>query len=284
MTTQTGRIGFDIGGSALKAVRLGNGGQATRARVGYLAPTLETLLAAIRQAARELVVLPDDKIGVCAPGVLDVDRGVVRYAANLPCLAGVCLRGLVRDALGERTPSAVMTDAIATALGSFDQRPVEGRLLTLAMGTGVGAALLEHGRPLTLDGATIGHLGQMDVSYGEASPPIGPDGGRGSLEAYVGWPALVARFGEADAAASVATLSADDPVVRALVRALRVCHALYKPDVVRLLGGVGALFTPIVPLLHGLTTDGLTRVARPGWRLEAMDDPYLAAFGAASSA
>jgi predicted NBD/HSP70 family sugar kinase len=284
MTTQAGRIGFDIGGSALKAVRLGAGGEATRARVGYCSPTLETLRAAIRRAADELEITPGDRIGVCAPGVLDMDRGVVRYAANLPCLAGVCLRGLVRDALGERTPSSVMTDAVATALGSFAQRPVEGRLLTLAMGTGVGAALLEHGRPLTLDGATIGHLGQMDVSQGEASPPIGPDGGRGSLEAYVGWPALVARFGEAGAAASVATLPADDPVVRALVRALRVCHALYKPDVVRLLGGVGSLFAPIVPMLHGLTADGLTRVARPGWRLEAMDDPYLAAFGAASSA
>ncbi|MBZ0172462.1 MAG: hypothetical protein K8E66_08795, partial [Phycisphaerales bacterium] len=143
---------------------------------------------------------------------------------------------------------------------------------------------IEDGRPLTLDGATIGHVGQMDVSFGEPDPPIGPDGGRGSLEGYVGWPALVCRFGEHHAADGIARLDTDDPVVRALVRAIRICHAMYKPGVIRLVGGVGALFEPIVPLLHAAASDRLTGVARPGWRLETMDDPYLAAIGAAWSA
>ncbi|USO00255.1 MAG: ROK family protein [Phycisphaeraceae bacterium] len=277
-----GEIGIDIGGSGVKAVRLGPDGARRCARVGYTRPNLATLEQSIAQVARDVAAETGDVLGVCAPGVHKA--GEVIYAANLPCLQGVRVSELTVRACGVAETRAVLTDAAATGLGSWRLAPVEGRLLTLAMGTGVGGALIEDGRSLTIDGSTIGHLGQMDVSIGEPEAPVGPDGGRGSLEAYVGWPALVGRFGENGAAAGIAAMGPDDPVVLALVRAIRVCHALYKPDVIRLVGGVGALFEPRLTLLLAQVADGLTGVARPSWRLETMDDPYIAALGAAQAA
>lgn len=279
-----GRIGIDIGGSGVKAVRLDEAGRRSCARVAYTTPDIDTLVSAIREASDEVGLRTTDTLGVCAPGVQDPKRGEVTYAANLPCLSGVRVGELVAKTCGIPGVGAVLTDAVAFGLGSWRLAPIEGRLLTLAMGTGVGAALIEDGHPLTLDGATIGHVGQMDVSFGESDPPIGPDGGRGSLEGYVGWPALVSRFGEGGVVAGIARMKTEDRAIRALVRAIRIGHAMYKPGVIRLVGGVGALFEPLVPVLHSAASDRLTGVARPGWQLETMNDPSLAAIGAAWSA
>lgn len=280
-----GSVGIDLGGSSVKAVRLDEGAAPReRSRVPLQAPTLEAIGEAVSRAAASVGARPDDRLGACAPGRVDPRTGVILYAANLPCLQGVEPALFVAEHCGISRASVVLTDAAASGLGAWHAAPVEGRLLTLAMGTGVGAAVVEEGRLLTLDGVGPGHVGQIDVSAGEPDAPVGPDGGRGSLEAYVGGPALTARFGRDGVAEAVAVLSADDPVVRALTRALRICHAVYRPNEMRLVGGAAPLFEPLVPLLHRLVSDGLTGVARRDWRLGVMDDPFLAACGAASAA
>jgi predicted NBD/HSP70 family sugar kinase len=278
-------FGFDIGGSSIKAVRLdGAGPRRTTHAVHEREPTPESLSRTLARLFAELEgpSVPDARrvAGVCLPGLVG-DDGTLRYAANLPGLVGSRPAALLRDAIGLAAEPSLLTDSAAAGLGAWHARPTEGRLLTLAMGTGVGAALIDAGRLVTLDGRTPGHVGQIDVSLGEPDPPVGPDGGRGSLEAYVGWPALVARFGETGAPGAIAALTPQDPALRALARALRVCHAIHKPDEIRLLGGVGALFEPVLPLLHDVTSEGLTAVARPGWTLTTMDDLHLAATGVA---
>lgn len=279
-----GVLGIDIGGSAVKGVRLDPDGGLRSARVVHARTGLDELARAVREAGATVGACEGDRLGVCAPGMLDARTGVIRYAANLPFLAGVAVGAWAASALGISARAVVLTDAGAMGLGAWHEAPVRGRLLALAMGTGIGGALVENGRLLTLDGVGIGHVGQMDVSGGGAEAPIGPDGGRGSLEAYAGGAALTVRFGEAGLAAGIASMREDDPCVRALVRALRICHAIYKPDAVLLLGGLGALFGPLVGLIRGLVADGLTRVARPDWTLETMDDPFLAAKGVARAA
>ena len=69
--------------------------------------------------------------------------------------------------------------------------------------------------------------------------------------------------------------------MRALARALRCAHALYRPQRIALLGGVGVRFGRHVPALRAMTADGLTVLARPGWTLETGDDDHHAARGAA---
>lgn len=279
-----GVIGIDIGGSAVKGVRLDPDGSIRSARITHSRPDLDELARAIRSCGAAVGACEGDLLGVCAPGVLEAATGVIRFAANLPYLAGVAVGPWAASALGGSARAVVRSDAGATALGAWHEAPIPGRLLALAMGTGIGGALVENGRLLTLDGSSIGHIGQMDVSWGESRAPIGPDGGRGSLEAYAGGAALLARFGEEGLSEGIASMREDDPCVRALVRAIRVCHAIYKPDAVRLLGGIGAMFAPIVGMIRGLVAEELTRVARPGWTLETMDDPFLAAKGVARAA
>jgi len=60
-------------------------------------------------------------------------------------------------------------------------------------GGGVGGWGVDGGgKFLHVSGESPGHFGQLDVSLdGEA--PVGPDGGAGSLEAYIGTAALIAR-------------------------------------------------------------------------------------------
>ncbi|MFI4897384.1 MAG: ROK family protein, partial [Phycisphaerales bacterium JB059] len=217
-------------------------------------------------------------VGVCLPGVLDESGARVAYAANLPGLIGAEIRGLLPASVGSGRVR-VASDAVCAGVGAWLGEPVSGRLLTLAMGTGVGACVLDHGRPVTLDGRSVGHVGQLDVSL-DPEAPLGPDGGRGSLEAYVGAPALRARFGE-DLAPALAGLEASDPALRALARALRICHAIYTPDHVRLCGGVGAMLASALPLLRSLVERDLTLVARERWSLACVDDLHLGAKGAA---
>jgi predicted NBD/HSP70 family sugar kinase len=184
----------------------------------------------------------------------------------------------------------VFTDAHAGAFDFFATHRTAGRILALSLGTGVGACVLDDGEllrvsPLAADGVgggvSSGHLGQMDVSPACPEPvPVGRDGGRGSLEAYLGAPALRERFGN-DLHAALRTVNLDDPAIRALVRGLRIAHAIYRPNTIALLGGVGLGLSHLIAPIRAATADGLTSLARPNWRLVAGDTLFHAAIGAA---
>jgi hypothetical protein len=142
--------------------------------------------------------------------------------------------------------------------------------------------VLDDGLPLHVSGTSPGHLGQIDVSIdlpGEPTP-IGPDGGRGGLEAYIGLPALRARYGEGFAD-RLQALTPDDPPLLALARAIRIAHAIYRPQHIALLGGVGLRLAPVLPDLKARVDDALTSVARSGWTLSSGDSDLHAARGAA---
>ncbi|TVS07935.1 MAG: hypothetical protein EA423_02850, partial [Phycisphaerales bacterium] len=170
------------------------------------------------------------------------------------------------------------SDAVAAAIGSHHVDPATGRLAAIVLGTGVGLAVLDGGEPVTIGARGIGHLGQVDV--GVEPMPLGPDGGRGGLEGYLGLRALEARFGER-IAEGLSGLDGEDPILRALARACRIVHAIYTPDEIRLLGGVGMLLEPVLCKLEGLVRTELTGVAREGWTMRCADSAYLAAIGAA---
>ena len=278
-------LGLDIGGSSAKAVVLAGERprwEATSTR--YARPSRAALVAALRDLLRET---PADvaRVGLCVPGLMNADQSAVEKSVNVPGLMGFPLQELVREVLpGGATPRVVRTsDAHAAGydLWQTEQPRPTGRLLCLSLGTGVGACVLDDGVPLHVSGASPGHLGQLDVSLDEgAGVPVGPDGGRGSLEAYIGLPALLRDYGS-DAEAVLAALGPDAPPLRALARALRVCHAIYRPQHVRLLGGVGIRLAHALPSLRERVADGLTSVAREGWTLDTGTTDYHAARGAA---
>jgi len=218
--------------------------------------------------------------GVCVPGMLTEDRASVARSVNVPSLNGVRLDALVAEAIGVRPASlAVATDTFATAYDLYRSRRPAGRMFLLAIGTGVGAAVLDDGRPLSVDGDSPGHFGQMDVSLAGESV-VGPDGGAGSLEGYLSAAALASRFGPGPGV-WVERITLDDPAIRALVRAIRIAHALYRPQHVFLAGGIGIRLGRLCGPIRDAVSHQLTAIARPDWTLATGDSDFHAAQGAA---
>ena len=241
----------------------------------YNRPTADELIAAVRQACANA---PPSiaGVGLCVPGLLDEKGQRVTYAANLPGLLDLSLRELIARGTGAELDPVIVNDANATAFDIYMSRRPRGRLLVLAIGTGVGASVLDDGRPLFVDGQSPGHLGQIDISL-EGEPVVAPDGGRGGLEGYIGAPALAHRYG-LDPASKIRP--ADAPF-RALVRTIRICHALYRPHHICLAGGTGIRLGHLVNDLRTAVNTDLTLVARADWTLFTGDGDYHAATGAA---
>ncbi|MCW5776565.1 MAG: ROK family protein [Phycisphaeraceae bacterium] len=282
-------LGLDIGASSVKAALLRDGSTVALSRsAAYERPDAEGIAAALRECVDALGLPPDEApeaVGLCVPGVREPGSTVVLASLNLPGLVGADLRDLAARALGVAPGSlrlTVTTDAHAAAIDVQRSRGIAGRLLAISLGTGVGACVLDDGQPLRVTGEGPGHIGQIDVTLDDA-PPKGADGSLGTLEAYIGLRAVAHRLGP-DPEKIGAALTPDDPGVRALIRAVRICHAIYRPDEVCLLGGVGIALRRLLAVLHDRIADGLTSLARPGWRLTAGDDLHHAARGAARMA
>ena len=270
-------IGIDVGGTTVKAAAVRDGQLVATSRSGpYEQPDAGTISSAIREAFRQIEGAFDG-IGLCVPGILDDGKRRIVNSTNLPGLVNVELHDLVGALLGPHCRSPVVAnDTIATAFDIYASRQIRGRLLVTALGTGVGAAVLDDGMPLSVDGESPGHLGQVDVSV-EGAPVIGPDGGRGSLEGYVGAAALQQRYGSEPAG----KIRPQDPAFQALVRAIRICHAIYRPHHVCLAGGVGIRLGHLISDLKKCVDCDLTGIARPNWVLSTGDSDFHAAVGAA---
>lgn len=273
-------LGIDVGGTSVKLVAVRDGEAVWTGRTPtYHRPAADELVDYLRDALSAGPSISYDAVGLCVPGLLDAGRTRVELSVNLPSLAELTLADLVSRALGA-VPARleVLNDAVAGGLDLVASRRLAGRVMVLGIGTGVGMAVLDDGRPLMVDGTTPGHIGQVDVSLPDV-PVIGPDGGAGSLEAYLGAPALAARYG--GSAVALKHLDADAPPIRALAKAIRICHAIYRPQHVALIGGIGTRLGPALAGLRWLIDRDLTGLARPGWTLACGDDDFHAARGAA---
>jgi len=275
------KLGIDIGGTCVKAAALeGDQSLWTGQSEFYSRPDAEALQAAIRQAVGGRVNRID-AVGLCAPGLLDADRREITYAINVPGIAGIPLDRVVPDALklpaGGR--ATICNDAYAAAFDIFQVRRISDRLLVLTLGTGIGLSVLDNGRALRVEGESPGHVGQIDVSIA-GDDVVGPDGGGGGLEGYLGVAALRKRFGN-DVWNAVAEFKGDESPMLALVRAIRILHPIYRPNHVCLCGGIGIRLGHLLPELRRRIEDKLTNLARPGWTFTTGDDLFHAARGAA---
>lgn len=279
-------IGIDIGGTAVKAALLdGRGGSQTACSASYVRPDRTVLIEAVREAVRALP--PGNgtigRVGLCLPGRRHAAGDRIELAVNVPGLEGYAFGDLVEDAIGRRAAHTVVSDAEAATLDAAAIHGDADRVLGIAIGTGVGACLLEDRRAVRIGRGSGGHLGQWDVGPIGNLHPLGPDGGRGSLEGYVGVAAFRSRFGEAFAE-RISTLPADDPALVALIRAVRIALAVYTPDVVLILGGLGIALAPHARVIEEGVRAELSRVAPPGWRLAFGTSRFHAAMGAARMA
>jgi predicted NBD/HSP70 family sugar kinase len=284
-------LGIDVGGGSVKAAALRDGRLISTSRSpAYHRPTLAQLGDAVRAAVNGLGGVANfDAVGLCVPGLLDDARQRVVQSVNVPGLSGVVLADFLAQNL-DVSPQAFsqldpMTDAQATADDIYHSFSLKGRLFALVVGTGVGAAVMDESGPLCVDGGSPGHFGQLDVSLeGPAGPLVlGPDGGAGSLEGYIGAHALERAYGPG-LTDPPSRILADDPPIRALARAIRIAHAIYRPHHVYLAGGLGIRLGHLLAPLRRRIETHLTHVARPDWTFATGTHDHHAAVGAARAA
>src|SRR5688500_5819184 len=221
-------LGIDVGGSSVKQAATANGQILWTAHSeSYSRASKDQLIDAIRRTAAGRTK-NISTVGICVPGRLDRVRRMIVLSVNLPSLNGLGLDDLVYESVGDVGHVELLNDSTASAYDIYASHRLTGRLLSITLGTGVGASVLDDGVPLMIEGDSPGHMGQVDVSI-PGEDVIGPDGGAGSLEGYIGAPALVARYGN-DMAATLARLTEKDACVQALARAIRVFHAIYRPQ------------------------------------------------------
>lgn len=279
-------VGIDLGGTKIVGGVVTDDGQVlhtstqpTPAREGAKA-----VLHAVTELARALSGWAGAQglhVVGCGAGIAGtVDpAGTVTHATDaLPGWAGTNVSGALAEAL--QLPTLVVNDVHALALAEHRLGAAAGAhdALVVAIGTGIGGALIQHGSLVLGRTGTAGAIGHIPAPSRDARPC--PCGRTGHLEAYASGPAIVAQYvskgGQAERLEQVAAQArgGDTPaltVIRdaatTLGHALGGVATLLDPDVIVIGGGVAQLGDLLLePLERALRTEALpgpnrTRVA-----------------------
>jgi glucokinase len=267
------RFGMDLGGTNVKTGLFTEGGEAVASTQQPLHDFLEGDLLAnlVAHARREAGGHDLTAGGLAVKGLVDSEAGrVVDDVGAGILLAGHDLREAFADALG--VPFAIENDARAYAWGEFRFGTGRGArvMACLTLGTGVGCAVVAHGRLYAgadpLGGILGGHL-----SIDRQGPEC-PCGQRGCMELYCSATALAERvrqlhrdLGEGLPAFFEAVQTSGGPYQETLdaylddlaIGVTNVIHA-YGPERVVLGGGVMESAPLLLPALR-------TRVHRRAW-------------------
>lgn len=203
---------IDLGGTKVRALVAGLDGRV----YGYdlrpsdtsrgLEPTLDRMVESLAAAAAQAGVDTRDLrgLGVASPGAIDVQRGVVSGAPQLPGWRDVPLAEVMGQRLG--MPVWVENDATAAALGEHRYGAGKGALhmVYLTISTGVGGGLIIDGRLYRGASGAAGELGHVILD------PDGPPCrwcGRGCLESFSSGTAIARRGEDAVAAGAAPVLA-----------------------------------------------------------------------------
>lgn len=247
-------LGFDVGGTKVAAGLTDLGGhivaERTEATVRTGAVDLVAQLARIAEALREEAGIPRFRLRAAAVGVpaaVHPSTAELSLAGNLPGLEGDDLRPQLSQALGMDV--LIENDVNLALLAETAQagRHEAQNVAFIALGTGIGGALMINGRLLRGAHGGAGELGYMPLWSIEAPgvPPleerVGEAGIRRAYVAGGGDPAHSVReiFAAAEAgngAARAALDGAMDHVARAVLSIL----ALLDTDVIVFGGSIGS--------------------------------------------
>ncbi len=177
-------IGIDLGGTFIKAGRCREGEieeyveYPTEAERGP-----ERVVSNIVKAIKELSLEDTLAVGIGAPGMVDMDSGIVRYPPNLPGWGEFPLARKIAESVG--IPAYVGNDANLYALGEWRWGAGQGAryLVVLTLGTGVGGGIIVDGRLLKGANFAGGEVGHITIS---SDGPYCKCGSRGCVEAYLG--------------------------------------------------------------------------------------------------
>ncbi|MGW4343598.1 ROK family protein [Streptomyces sp. NPDC004690] len=196
-------IALDVGGTGMKAALIAADGtllhQARRATGRESGPdaVVENILgftAALRALGAERFGEPAAAAGVAVPGIVDEERGVAAYAANLGW-RDVPLRALLAERLGG-IPVALGHDVRTGGLaeGRIGAGKGADRFFFVPLGTGIAGAIGIDGRVEAGAHGFAGEIGHIVVRPGGTPCPCGQ---RGCLERFASASAVSQAWAEA---------------------------------------------------------------------------------------
>jgi glucokinase len=285
LSTPTCVAAVDIGGTNLRLALADFSGailaRSTTSTVGIKDPA--QIVAIIQSGVHSLLQqsnLPKaalKSIAAGAPGITNVDTGVVIVTSYLLGWRDVPLRQLLQDAL--HIPAAVDNDGKLAALGESAAGAAQGTpdFVFLAIGTGVSAGIILHGKPFRGMGWTAGEIGYMLLPNTPAEPP--PRGKPGGLESLLGGEGIKSQW-QASWSQTATKLPRDlqateifdhalagDPLAHSILTAstLLLASTIYNISLILncplfILGGSVGLHPALRTSTHSLLTTWGTRV------------------------
>jgi glucokinase len=191
-------VGVDVGGTNIKLGVVGPSGKviaknsfATKpyalSRIKLISALSREIEASIRTAGLNKKQIAG--VGIGLPGLVDYEKGIVRFLPNIPGWRGVHLKSILQKRVN--LPVFVDNDVkiITLAESKFGAGRGVRNLVCLTLGTGVGAALILNGQLYRGQDNAAGELGHMPLN--EHGPKCNC-GGFGCFETYVGNHALFA--------------------------------------------------------------------------------------------
>jgi polyphosphate glucokinase len=152
-------FGVDVGGSGIKGARVDLAAgefAADRVRIETPQPATPEAVCDVVATVLDQADAPDGPFGLTLPAV--VTAGTARTAANIdPSWIGTDVAALVRERTGRQ--AVVVNDADAAGLAEVRfgaAREVQGTVLVLTLGTGIGSALVVDGA--LVPNTELGHL------------------------------------------------------------------------------------------------------------------------------
>ncbi len=182
-------IGVDLGGTNIVSVIVNHQGKiVNRQKVPTLAErgkeaTIKKIIETIHENIIQSTIAIDDiiGIGIGAPGPLDVKRGIINFAPNLPGWRDVPLRKILEDEFNMKV--VLENDANAAAWGEMCFGAGQGvdNLVCFTLGTGIGGGIIIDGKIYHGNNYCAAELGHMTVNK---DGPHCNCGNYGCLEAY----------------------------------------------------------------------------------------------------
>lgn len=196
-------------------------------------------------------------IGISAHGEVDRERRRPIIAGNTPALRNIDVRGTIEAHYG--LPVVMNNDLTAHALGEYYFGCGNGiaRFMCMAMGTGLGAALIVEGKPLIIDGGNSGNTGLIIL---DPQAPRDSNGIRGSAEGLCGVPGIERlaseKYGKPVSAYDVITAArlGGDPIAAQIMTQIGVwlgqtlasLSVIFYPQRIALTGGTASAGTVLL--------------------------------------
>lgn len=227
-------LGIDIGGTNISFGLVEDGKVVEGFSVPSFAPgsTLEQTLDYLSDKIRYIIRPGTKRIGIGVPTIVDVKRGIVYDALNIPSWKEVPLKSELETRFG--LPVSINNDANCFAMGVYGTYPAEAKpelLVVATLGTGVGIGIVNKGELFCGVNCGAGEL--CGLPYGDSI-----------LEDYTSKKFFTAA-GRDSRATAMAAQAGDPDALRFLEEFGRhlgalVCTILYAydPDTVALAGGI----------------------------------------------